>query len=260
MEAARVAHERGHDVTLYDKADKVGGQVKLIGKRPGRGAMQGVIRYLERQLAKHQVPIKTGVAVTPELILEQAPDAVVVATGSRPKEKPFPGDYESPRVVNTQQILSGAVAAGEKVLFIDLNGHHQGTGTAELLADQGKQVHVLTPALFQGSALGPLQDLYLSRQRLAEKGVTCTPDIAVLEIQGTMAKGLNVYSNEMFDFDGYDTIVLAAGNVADDGLYFDLKAQIVEKPDIELYRVGDCVAPRWTDMAIVEGHRIGRCI
>ena len=80
-------------------------------------------------------------------------------------------------------------------------------------------------------------------------------DIAVLEIQGTLVKGLNVYSNEMFDFDGYDTVVLAAVNVADDSLYFELK----DKVD-EIYRVGDCVAPRKTDMAIIEGRRVGEAL
>jgi hypothetical protein len=85
--------------------------------------------------------------------------------------------------------------------------------------------------------------------------VTFTPDIAVLEIQGTLVKGLNVYSNELIDFDGYDTVVLAAGNVANDGLYFELKGNVEE-----IYRVGDCVAPRKTDMAIIEGHRVGRLL
>ena len=64
MEAARVAHERGHDVTVYEKADSVGGQIKLIGKRPGRGAMQGVVRYLNHMLSEHGIPIQTGVTVT----------------------------------------------------------------------------------------------------------------------------------------------------------------------------------------------------
>ena len=129
-----------------------------------------------------------------------------------------------------------------------------------LLADQGKKVHIITSSLFIGSALGPLQDLYLTRQRLAKKGVTFTPDIAVLEIQGTLpkdiiVKGLNVYSNEMIDFEPYDTVVLAAGNAADEALYMALKGKVGE-----LFRVGDCVAPRKTDMAIIEGHRIGRML
>ena len=72
---------------------------------------------------------------------------------------------------------------------------------------------------------------------------------------GSTAQWLNVYSNEMIDFEGYDTVVLAAGNVADDDLYFELKDQVDE-----IHRVGDCVAPRKTDMAIIEGHRVGRMI
>jgi pyruvate/2-oxoglutarate dehydrogenase complex dihydrolipoamide dehydrogenase (E3) component len=189
------------------------------------------------------------------MVLDEKPDVVVIATGSSPKTTPFPGEYGPPQIVTTVQVLKDEVEVGDKVLLIDQDGHHQATGTAELLADRGKQVHMITAALFVGSALGPLQDLYLTRNRLAEKGVSFTPDIAVLEIQGTLVKGLNVYSNEMIDFEGYDTVVLAAGNVADDDLYFELK----DKVD-EIHRVGDCVAPRKTDMAIIEGHRVGRMI
>ena len=253
LEAARVAALRKHKVILFEKEKEVGGQNILAGKVAGRQEIQGVTRWLLGQVNKLDIDLRTGVEVDEATILRENPDAVVIATGSKPKEKPFPGEYGFPDVVNTQQVLKGEVETGQKVLFIDLDGHHQGTGTAEFLADRGKKVHVLVPALFQGSQLGPLQDLFLARQRLAKKGVTCTPDIAVLEIQGTVAKGLNVYSNEMIDFEGYDTIVLAAGNVSDDALYFALKGKVKE-----LYRIGDCVAPRKTDMAIVEGHRVGR--
>lgn len=253
LEAARVAALRKHKVIVFEKKDEVGGQNLLAGKVAGRQEITGVTRWLISQVNKLDVDLRLGVAADEKTVLKEGPDAVIVATGSVPKEKPFPGDYAPPQVVNTQQILTGEVEAGDNVLFIDLDGHHQGTGTAEFLADLGKKVHVLTPALFQGGQLGPLQDLFLARQRLAKKGVTCTPDIAVLEIHGTLVKGLNVYSNEMIDFEGYDTVVLAAGNVADDSLYFALKEKVKE-----LYRIGDCVAPRKTDMAIVEGHRVGR--
>ncbi len=253
LEVARVAALRKHRVIIFEKKDEVGGQNILAGKVAGRQEITGVTRWLISQVNKLDIDLRLGVDADEERVLQEKPDAVVVATGSVPEEKPFPGEYAYPDVVNTQQILTGEVEAGNRVLFIDLDGHHQGAGTAEFLADMGKRVHVLVPSLFQGSALGPLQDLFLARQRLAKKGVTCTPDIAVLEIQGTLVKGLNVYSNEMIDFEGYDTIVLAAGNVADDRLYFALKGKVKE-----LYRIGDCVAPRKTDMAIVEGNRVGR--
>ncbi|MCK4794295.1 MAG: mycofactocin system FadH/OYE family oxidoreductase 2 [Desulfobacteraceae bacterium] len=253
LEVARTAALRKHKVILFEKNDEVGGQNIIAGKAAGRQEITGVTRWLLGQVNKLDIDMRLGVEASEETVLQEKPDAVVVATGSVPKEKPFPGEYGFPDVVNTQQVLKGEVETGQNVLLIDLDGHHQGTGTAEFLADRGKAVHVITPALFVGGQLGPLQDLFLTRQRLAKKGVTSTPDIAVLEIQGTLAKGLNVYSNEMIDFKGYDTVVLAAGNVADDKLYFALKGKVKE-----LYRIGDCVAPRKTDMAIVEGHRVGR--
>jgi mycofactocin system FadH/OYE family oxidoreductase 2 len=255
LEAARVAALRKHNVILFEKNDEVGGQNIVAGKAAGRQEITGVTRWLLSQVSQLEIDIRLGVVVDAETVLREKPDAVVVATGSLPKEKPFPGEYDVPEVVNSQQVLKGEVETGQEALLIDLDGHHQATGTAELLAARGKKVHIITPSLFIGSQLGPLQDLYLTRRRLAKKGVTFTPDIAVLEIQGTLVKGLSVYSNEMIDFEGYDTLVLAAGNVANDGLYFALKGKVAE-----LYRVGDCVAPRKTDMAIVEGHRAGRCL
>ncbi len=255
LEVARVATLRKHRVTLLEKEEEVGGQNLLAGKAAGRQEITGVTRWLVSQLNKLDLDMRLGVAADAQMVLDQKPDVVVIATGSTPKTTPFPGEYGPPQVVTTIQVLTDEVETGEKVLLVDQDGHHQATGTAELLADRGKQVHMITAALFVGSALGPLQDLYLTRNRLAQKGVTFTPDIAVLEIQGTLVKGLNVYSNEMIDFDGYDTVVLAAGNTADDSLYFELKDQVKE-----IHRVGDCVAPRKTDMAIIEGHRVGRMI
>jgi mycofactocin system FadH/OYE family oxidoreductase 2 len=255
LEAARTAALRKHQVILFEKNREVGGQNLIAGKAAGRQEITGITRWLISQVNQLDIDLRTGVEADEKMILELDPDVVIVATGSVPKSHPFPGDYAEPDVVNTRQILTGEITTGNKVLLIDQDGHHQATGTAEFLADQGKTVHMITPALFVGGKLGPLQDLFLARQRLELKGITFTPDIAVLEINGKTVKGLNVYSNELMDFEGYDTIVLAAGSTALDELYFQLKHKVPE-----LYRIGDCVAPRKTDMAIVEGHRIGNLI
>ncbi len=255
LEVSRVAALRRHNVILFEREMEVGGQNIIAGKAAGRQEITGVTRWLLSQVSKLDIDMRLGVEADADMVFREGPDAVVVATGSVPKERPFPGEYSSPKVVSTRQVLTREIETGQRVLLIDLDGHHQATGTAEFLADQGRTVHIITSSLFVGGNLGPLQDLFLTRQRLARKGVTFTPDIAVLEIQGTLVKGLNVYSNEMIDFEGYDTIVLAAGSVARDGLYFHLKGKVGE-----LYRIGDCVAPRKTDMAIMDGHRIGRLL
>ena len=255
LEAARVASLRGHKVILFEKQTEVGGQNLIARKGAGRQEIEGVIRWLLGQVEKLRVEMRLGIEVTPEIVFQEAPDAAIVATGSVPRENPFPGTYSFPKVCHAEHILKGEVEAGEKVVLIDTDGHHKATSTAEHMADMGKKVHILTPSLFIGGKLGPLQDLFLMRQRLIKKGVTFTPDIAVLEIQGTTIKGLNVYSNALIDFEGYDTVVLATGNLVEDSLYFALKDKVKE-----LYRIGDCVAPRKIDMAILEGHRVGRLI
>ena len=259
MEAARVAHERGHDVTVYEKADTVGGQVKLIGMRPGRGTMQGVTRYLKHMLTERGVPIQTGVTATPELILEQAPDAVVVATGSVPVAKPFPGDYGPPAVQNGWDVIQGTYPVGEKVLFVDEDGGHHAMATAELLAEQGKKVDMVTSDLFIGIELAPRGELYLGRQRLLQKGVTFRTDLDILEIDTSdgrlRVQTRDIYTNESILFEDYDTVVLDVGNTVDDDLYLQLKGQVKE-----VYRTGDCVAPRGIDMAIIEGRRVGEAL
>jgi mycofactocin system FadH/OYE family oxidoreductase 2 len=252
MWAAKIATLRGHEVTLFERGDELGGQVLLAAKGAGRDEFGVLARNERKQLARLEVPVEYGVDVSAEFVLERGPDAVIVATGSRPKVSPV-GGADGPDVFNVWQVLTGEAELGQRVLLIDYDGHHQATATAEFLAELGKEVHVVTSSLFVGSELGPSQDLYLSRQRLLQKGVTFTPDFAVMEIAGTDVRGFNVYSNVWDTFTGYESIVTAMGNDADDDLYFALKGKVAD-----LVRAGDCVAPRRVDMAIHEGYMAGK--
>lgn len=252
MWAAKIAAMRGHEVSLYEKGDQLGGQVLLAMKGAGREEFGVIIRNERNQLQKLNISINLNQEVTPDFVLQKNPDAVIAATGSVPKANPVPG-ADGPHVFNVWQVLRGEAKLGEKVLFLDGDGHHQATATVEYLAELKKTVHVITSALFVGSELGPTQDLYLTRQRLLQKGVTFTPDFAVMEIRGTEVHGFNVYSNEWKTFEGFASIVTALGNRVDDGLYKALKGKVKE-----LYRIGDCVAPRKVDMAIYEGYAAGK--
>ncbi len=255
MEAARVAAMRGHNVTLYEKEGELGGQINIAKRGAGRGEIGGIVTNLITHLERLKVSIELGVEVTEEMVRERNPEAVVIATGSLPRENPFPGQYTSSQVVNVCQVLRGEVVTGEKVLLIDGDGHHKATSTAEFLADQGKRVDMITDALFVGVELGPIGDLYSSRQRLLQKGVTFTTDMRAEEINGTAVRAVNIYSNEAHIYNGYDTVVVIVANRPNDTLYFRLKGKVRE-----LYRIGDCVAPRKIDMAILEGNRVGRIL
>lgn len=254
LRAAETAAKRGHQVTLYEKSDKPGGQVNIAMLGAGREEMSAIIRNSENQLKLLPVTTVFNTGVTQEMVLEQAPDVVIVATGAVPKEYPLPG-ADGPDVFNAWQALLNEEKIGEKVLFIDGDGHHQSMATIEFLVDRGHKVHIVTSSPTIGSDLGPSQDAYLSHQRLSQKGVTFTPDYAAVEIKGKDVNGLNYYSNEWILFSGYDSVVYALGNRVEDSLYKSLKGQVKE-----LYRIGDCVAPRRVDMAILEGDKIARVI
>jgi mycofactocin system FadH/OYE family oxidoreductase 2 len=254
LRAAEISARRGHKVTLYEKADRLGGQVNIAALGAGREELKAVIRNSENQLKLLPVEIVLNKEATVDFILGQNPDVVIIATGALPKPCTLPG-ADGPNIFNVWQVLTGEGKVGKKVLFIDNDGHHQATATVEFLADRGRKVHIVTNSPTIGSELGPTQDSYLTHQRLAQKGVTFTPDFAVVEIKGVAVKGLNYYSNEWHTFSDYDSVVYAMGNRVEDGLYKALKGKFKE-----LYRIGDCVAPRKIDMAILEGDKVARMI
>lgn len=251
MWAAKTAALRGHKVTLYEKETVLGGQITIAMKGSGREELGVIIRNEQNQLRKLKVPVVTGHPVTPDFVLEEKPDAVIVATGSLPRKHPIPGS-DGPRVFNVWQVLRGDAAIGDRILFIDNDGGHQATSAVEFLAEQGKKVHILTTAYYVGTDLGPTQDITLYRQRAAKLGISVTTDFHVMEIKGTEVIGIDVYSNESRTYSEYDTIVTAVGNHVQAELYFALKGLVQE-----LYRIGDCVAPRKIDMAIYEGWMAG---
>lgn len=257
MWAAKMAGRRGHKVDLYDKADRLGGQALLAMKGAGREEFGVLIRNEKDQVDRAGVRVHLGVEVTPELVLEQKPDVVVCATGSVPARNPPIAGGGGPAIFSVWQVLQGTAELGQKVCLVDTDGHHRATATAELMAAQGKSVHILCTSLFVGAELGPTQDLYLTRQRLLIRGCTFTPDTVVIEISGEpgakMLKAINVYSNAMSELGPYDSVVLAINQEVEDRLYKALKHKVKE-----LYRIGDCVSPRKVDMAIWEGHKVGR--
>ncbi len=256
MWAAKMAGRRGHKVTLIDRNEALGGQVVTAMKGVGRDEFGVIIRNEKSQVEKAGVTVKLGVEASKEQLLAEKQDVVIVATGSVPKKYAV-GGADGPAIFNVVQVLNGEAELGEKVCLIDYDGHQRATATAEFIANQGKKVDMITSSLFICAELGPTQDLYSSRQRLLQKGVTFTPDIAVMEVGGEAGaktvKGFNVYSNVWFDWGPYDSIVLAMGQQVDDDLYMSLKGSVQE-----LYRIGDCVSPRKVDMAIWEGHKLGR--
>jgi 2,4-dienoyl-CoA reductase-like NADH-dependent reductase (Old Yellow Enzyme family)/thioredoxin reductase len=264
MECARVAALRGHNVTLYEKENDVGGLINLACKMPGRMELEGIKRWLKLQIEKAGVKVILNKEVTPEFVLEMKPDVVVVATGSEPWRDGFNTAFFSPiegwdqkNVVTIDDILRGKVEVGNNVVVWDSVGYINGLEIAELLAEQGKKVEILTlypcvggTTLFMN--IGVMPYLY---ERALKKGVKFTPNTIIKWIEGNTIVAMNPWTQEEIRVEGVDTIVFAVSRKPNDALYKQLKGKVKE-----IYRVGDCYAPHNIMDAIHGGHRVGRMI
>ncbi|MDP2919663.1 MAG: FAD-dependent oxidoreductase [Dehalococcoidia bacterium] len=253
LETARVAAARGHHVTLYEKGSDLGGQTLIAAKAPGRDGFLDLSRYQKYQMTLLGVDVRLNTQVTPELVKQENPEAVVVATGSVPHIPDIPG-IKGKNVVNVWQVLNGEVETGNSVVIIGDDDHIQSLSTADFLAEQGKKVEVLCWGYYHGPKIEPAtrQAIY---QRLLTKGVVLTPTTAVKEIAGDAVVTYNIFTNQERRIEGVDTVVVACGGRENNALYYALKGFVEE-----LYLVGDANGVRKIHDATNEAAVLGRML
>ena len=251
LEAARVAALRGHKVTLYEKEKELGGQLNIAARIPKREDFAEIARYYTYQIELLNVEVIRETAVTPEMVREIKPDALVVATGSAPA-KPMIKGADSANVVGVRDVLQDKAEVGENVLVIAAEQHEQALGAAIFLAEKGKKVELVTHCLYAGSEL-ETNTLTFMYQQLLSKGGVITPLTQVKEITGGSIVVANAVTGAERRIDGVDTVVFSAIGRADDALYRALKDEVKE-----IYAVGHCLAPRLLQDSVWDGANVGR--
>jgi len=246
MEAARTLAIRGHQVSLWEKEERLGGQLALASMPPYKVEIAQLSKYLERQVEKSGVNILRGCEATLESIEEMSPDAVVMATGSRPLLPQIPG-IERAKVVLALDVLAGKAEVGERVAII--GGELVGCETAEYLVDRGRQVTVMRRGEAMAANMNPLaRDTLLAR--LKRRGVALLPGVKYEEISD---EGVVVTREGKRQTIPADTIVVAAGATPEVSLLGALQAR-----GIAAYAVGDCASPGKIANALADGARVGR--
>lgn len=256
LQAALDAARRGHRVEVYERAGAAGGQVRLAAQVPSRAEFGDMIRNQLTECARYGVKIHYSRDCTAAEVCGLDPDVAVVATGALPirpawaPAEPTPG---TPAVGDVRDVLTGAFQPAGRVVVLDEVGFHQATSVAELLADRGCTVEVLTPGMVVGQDLGVTLDMEHWWVRATAKGITQTTDSVVMGIEPGGLSVLHHPTGVMRHVDT-DYVVVAGPQLPDDTLYQELKAA---GGRFELYRAGDCIAPRRAHAAVIDGHRVG---
>jgi 2,4-dienoyl-CoA reductase-like NADH-dependent reductase (Old Yellow Enzyme family) len=259
LEAARVAAERGHRVVLMERTDAVGGQLRLTAAQPGRRAVGELLRWYREELTRLQVEVRLNHDPEAEGVHDFAPDAVIVATGSRPANDGYqrsmpdierlPGvDDES--VFSVDDVLSGAPVPGPRVLLLDESDDWKGAGTALYMAERDLRVSFLTKGVTVAKGLVPTKAHKALRKRFRELAIEEIVQAALVSWSDGRATIKHLKNGES-ETVGYDSLVLSTTNVARAGLQAALA-----KSSIEVHAIGDCVAPRTAAAAIFEGRRL----
>lgn len=280
LEAARVAAERGHSVTLLEAAPELGGQVQLAARAtPRRSDLIGITGWLAAECRHLGVELRTSSVVEADEVLALRPDVVVVATGGSPRTPDL--DEGVDLAVSTWDIIGGSVSpsTGDVLLFDD-HGTEEGLSCVERLVAAGSHVELVTPDRHVGHEVtGTAYPRYLAT--FYEHGVRLTPDHRLTAIRRDGAGRLEVDLWNDYTKTTYhrtvDQVVIAYGTTPNDALYLDLierssnggevdlEAFIAGRPQtrvvheggtFQLFRTGDAVASRNIHAAIYEARRI----
>jgi mycofactocin system FadH/OYE family oxidoreductase 2 len=255
LQAAVTAAERGHRVVLFERHARLGGQAQVAASVPSRAEFFDIARNLIVAARRAGVDLRTGVEATAALVGAESPDAVVVATGARPARPWWAGDDD--RVVDVRDVLEGRVHPQGRVVVVDELGFHQATSTAELLADRGCSVEIVTNGMVVGQDLGITLDLETWNVKAHAKGIEQSVDLVPMGVTRSDEGGPHLVLTLQHHPTGTDRdrhcdwVVCSVHQQPDDGLWREL-----DGAPFEVHRIGDCLAPRRAHAAVIEGNRV----
>lgn len=277
LEAARVAAERGHKVTVLEASGQAGGQVRLAAQNQRRRELIGIVDWRLAELERLGVEIRYDTWAEKDDVLALTPDVVIVATGGLPQNPPLEAGDEL--VTSSWDIVAGAVKPAENVLLYDDNGGHQGMTAAELIANAGSKLELLSPERFFAPEMGGMNHVPYMRA-FHEKGVTITINT---RLHAVRRDGNQLVATLSSDFaDGWrgerrvDQVVVEHGTLPLDELYLALKPLSKNNGAVDyealvsggypfperqpgasffMFRIGDAVAARNIHAAVYDGLR-----
>jgi N-methyl-L-proline demethylase len=277
LEAARVAGERGHRVVVFEAADQPGGQIRLTAQSPRKREMVGIIDWRMAECTRLGVDFRFNTYAEADEVTAESPDIVIIATGGLPNTEILSEGNDL--VVSAWDILSGDVKPGSNVLVYDDAGDHAGMQAAEMIAQSGAQVEIMTrDRSFAPEVMGMNLVPYMRAMQPLGVRFTVTWKLDAVMRDGNALKAvIGSDYGPMTEERKVDQVVVNHGTRPLDELYFDLKPLSVNLGEVDhealvaqapqtvirnpggqfrLWRIGDAVASRNTHAAILDALRL----
>jgi len=277
LEAARVSGERGHAVILFEAASQPGGQIRLAARGRRRKELIGIADWRSEQLQRLGVELRFNTFADAADVVSLEPDIAIIATGGLPQSPPL-AEGEA-LTVSSWDILSGDAKIAEEVLLYDDNGGHPGMQAAEMIAESGSALEIVSPERFFAPEMGGLNHVsYAEAFHRAGVRITINSRLAAVHREGNkLAAVIGSDYGPGTQTRLVDQVVVEHGTLPLEDLYFALKEQstnrgevdypafiagrpqqIVRNPDggFRLFRIGDAVASRNIHAAIYDALRL----
>ena len=250
IEASRICALRGHEVVLYEQDNRLGGQLNLAIIPPHKEEIKELINWLVTQIGKENVEVRLGKKATVNVILNEKPDSIIVATGAMPIVPKIPGVDRNNVVTANEVLLNENTLYGEEIIVVGAG--MIGCETADYVASKNKKVTLVARRRFAHDV--PTRAKPLLIKRLKEKGVKLIKGWELVEITGKGAVFVDITSSAKKELNA-DQIILAVGLVPNRELSDELKEKFKD-----VYLIGDCAKPRKIMNAIHEGYQVALSI
>lgn len=255
-EAARIAALRGHKVTLIDQGKKLGGQLLIAMKAPGRDSFEDQAYFEENEMVRAGVEVKLETSADMDTIKALSPDVVVIATGSTPRVPDDVPGIDMPHVVQGWDVMQGKATVGDRVAIISMEDYYETPCVAEYLTDKGKHVEVFHKSVHIATDVARYS-IGMVLRRMEDCGVQVHPNLVLNEVKADSFELLSAFGDHKYLKENFDSIVLVCGSVPVNELYHQLKA---EGGIEEVYIAGSAWLPRKLAEASSHGATIGLAI
>jgi 2-enoate reductase len=239
---------RGHEVTLYEKSDQLGGHLIEASVPSFKEEMRDYLNWIIRQMAGNGVRVELNREVTPALVEKEKPEVIVVATGSSSYSPKIAG-IDKPIVTSAVAVLLGKAISGDRPVVA--GGGAVGSELALHLAQQGKKVTLVEMLPEIASDVTYIKNPLTVQ--LADAGVKVMTNTRITGITDGGVQAISDGKN-LINVTG-DRVILAMGMASDNKLYNTFRTMAKQ-----VFLIGDGAEPRRLGEAIHEGYRVGSII